>query len=64
MPLELIEQVKDMGVFFSEGYDLAEVTSLGISNPIPDHNMGSIGVPVIDNDVRLVSIEDGATDVK
>ena len=64
MPLELIEQVKDMGAFFGEGYDLVEVTSLGISNPIPGHNMGSIGVPVIDNDVRLVSIEDGATDVK
>ena len=64
MPTELIEQVKDMGIFFGEGYGLSESTALGISNPIMGHKVGSIGVPVPDNDVRLVSIEDGVTDVK
>jgi long-chain acyl-CoA synthetase len=64
MPLELIEQVKDMGIFFGEGYGLSESTALGISNPILGHKVGSIGVPVPDNDVRLVSIKDGVTDVK
>ena len=34
IPVELIEQIKDMGIFFSEGYGLSESTSLGISNPI------------------------------
>jgi long-chain acyl-CoA synthetase len=64
MPTELIEQVKDMGIFFGEGYGLSESTSFGISNPILGHKVGSIGVPIPDIDVRLVSIEDGITDVK
>lgn len=64
MPTELIEQVKDMGIFFGEGYGLSESTALGISNPIMGHKVGSIGVPLPDNDVRLVSIKDGVTDVK
>jgi len=64
MPTELIEQVKDMGIFFGEGYGLSESTALGISNPIMGHKVGSIGVPVPDNDVRLVSVKDGVTDVK
>jgi long-chain acyl-CoA synthetase len=65
MPVELIEQVKDMGIFFTEGYGLSESTSLGISSPILGlKKVGSIGIPVPDNDVRLVSVEDGATDVK
>ncbi|MGZ3537184.1 MAG: AMP-binding protein, partial [Thermodesulfobacteriota bacterium] len=64
MPTELIEQVKDMGIFFGEGYGLSESTALGISNPILGHKVGSIGVPVPDNDVHLVSIKDGVTDVK
>ena len=45
MPTELIEQVKDMGIFFGEGYGLSESTALGISNPIMGHKVGSIGVP-------------------
>jgi long-chain acyl-CoA synthetase len=65
MPVELIEQVKDMGIFFTEGYGLTESTSLGISSPILGlKKVGSIGIPVPDNDVRLVSVEDGVTDVK
>jgi long-chain acyl-CoA synthetase len=64
MPTELIEQIKDMAIFFGEGYGLTESTSLGISNPILGHKVGSIGVPVPDNDVRLVSIKDGVTGVK
>ncbi len=65
MPVELIEQIKDMGISFGEGYGLTESSSLGISNPILGlHKVGSIGIPFIDNDVRLVSIQDGITDVK
>jgi len=63
MPVELIEQVKDMGIFFGEGYGLSESTSLGISNPIWGHKVGSIGIPVIDNDVRLVDLKEGIHDV-
>jgi len=64
MPVEMIEQIKDMGIFFGEGYGLTESSALGISNPILGHKVGSIGIPFIDNDVRLVDLKDGVTDVK
>jgi len=65
MPVELIEKVKDMGIYFSEGYGLSESTSLGIANPVLGmKKAGSIGVPFPDNDVRLVDVESGAEDVK
>ncbi len=64
MPVELIDQVKDMGIFFSEGYGLTESTSLGISNPILGlKKVGSIGVPFPDTDVRLVDVEEGTREV-
>jgi long-chain acyl-CoA synthetase len=64
MPVELIEQVKDMGIYFSEGYGLSESTSLGISNPVLGlKKVGSIGIPFPDNDVRLVDVENGQNDV-
>jgi long-chain acyl-CoA synthetase len=65
MPVELIERVQDMGIFFGEGYGLSESTSLGISSPIMGmKKTGSIGFPFPDNDVRLVDIENGVEDVK
>jgi long-chain acyl-CoA synthetase len=64
MPVELIEKVKDMGIYFSEGYGLSESTALGISNPILGlKKAGSIGIPFPDNDVRLMDIESGETEV-
>jgi long-chain acyl-CoA synthetase len=64
MPVELIEQVKDMGLYFSEGFGMSESSSLGLSNPILGmKKVGSIGVPFPDNDVKLVSIDDGVTEV-
>ncbi|MCJ7547057.1 MAG: AMP-binding protein, partial [Deltaproteobacteria bacterium] len=64
IPVELIDQIRDMGIFFSEGYGLTESTSLGISSPILGlKKVGSIGIPFPDNDVRLVDIEDGTEEV-
>jgi long-chain acyl-CoA synthetase len=64
MPVEMIEKVKDMGTSFSEGYGLTESTALGTANPIMGmKKAGSIGIPFPDNDVRLVSLEDGVTEV-
>ncbi len=64
MPVELIQQVRDMGIFFSEGYGLSESTSLGISNPVLGlKKVGGIGVPFPDNDVRLVDVDKGVEDV-
>ena len=64
MPVEMIEQIKDMGIFFSEGYGLTESSSVGMANPILGlKKAGSIGIPFIDNDIRLVDLEEGIHDV-
>jgi long-chain acyl-CoA synthetase len=64
MATDLIDRVKDMGIYFSEGYGLSESTSVGICNPILGlKKVGSIGVPIPDNDVKLVDIDDGKTEV-
>jgi len=63
MPVELIQKVKDMGIFFSEGWGMSETASAGISSPIMRHKTGSIGCPLPDNDLRLVDVETGLTDV-
>lgn len=65
MPMELIDRIKEMGIYFSEGYGMSESTSLGIANPVLGlKKVGSIGIPFPDNDVRLVDIDDGVTDVE
>ena len=65
MPVELIERVQEMGIYFSEGYGLSESTSLGIANPVLGmKKAGSIGIPFPDNDVRLVDVESGTEEVK
>jgi long-chain acyl-CoA synthetase len=65
MPVELIEKVQEMGIYFSEGYGLSESTSLGTANPVLGmKKAGSIGIPFPDNDVRLVDVESGVEDVK
>jgi len=62
MPVELIEQAKDMGIFFSEGWGMSETTSLGIGSPVLGlKKPGSIGIPFPDMDVRIVDIDDGVT---
>jgi long-chain acyl-CoA synthetase len=64
MPLELIEQVKDLGISYSEGWGMSETTSLGISNPVFGlRKAGSIGIPWPDTDVRLVDVADGKEEV-
>ncbi len=64
MPSELIERVNEMGIGFGEGYGLSESTAMAVSNPLMAHRIGSIGVPMPDNDVRLVDVENGVEDVK
>jgi len=64
MTAELIEKVKDLGIFYGEGWGMSETASLGISNPLLACRTGAIGVPLMENDVRLVDIENGVDDVK
>ncbi len=64
MPTELIEQTRDMGINYGEGWGMSETTSLGISNPLLGlKKAGSIGIPFPDTDVRVVDIEAGVEDV-
>jgi len=63
--VELIQQTRDMGINFSEGWGMSETTSLGIANPVLGlKKAGSIGIPLPDTDVRLVDIENGVEDVE
>jgi long-chain acyl-CoA synthetase len=64
MPSELIDRVAEMGIAFGEGYGLSESTAMGTSNPLLAHRTGSIGIPMPDNDIRLVDIGNGTEDVK
>jgi long-chain acyl-CoA synthetase len=64
MATELIEAIKDMGIYFGEGWGMTETTSVGIGNPLLGmKKIGSIGIPVVGADVRLVDLQDGTTDV-
>ncbi len=64
MPTELIEQVKDMGFQYSEGWGMTETTSLGTGNPLMGlKKAGSIGLPFPDLDVRLVDVTEGLDEV-
>jgi len=64
MPTELIHQLRDMGIFYGEGWGMSETTSLGIANPVLGlSKIGSIGIPFPDTDVRLVNVENGTDDV-
>ncbi len=65
MPVELIEKIKDMGIYFSEGWGMTETCSVGISSPtLGRKKTGSIGIPYPDTAVKLVDVEDGVTEVE
>jgi long-chain acyl-CoA synthetase len=62
---ELIEQVRDLGIFFTEGWGMSETTAEGISTPVMGlKKTGSIGVPLPDTDIRIVDVENGIEEVK
>jgi len=63
-PVELIEKLRDMNVFITEAWGMTESTSLGVVNPILGKKKpGSIGLPAPDNDIRIVDMTDGKTEV-
>lgn len=64
MPVEIIHRIKDMGIFYSEGWSMSETTCAGTQNPILGRSkIGSIGIPVINTDVRLVDLNSGTEEV-
>lgn len=64
MPVEIINRIRDMGIFYSEGWSMSETTCAGTQNPLLGRSkVGSIGIPVIDTDVRLVDLDSGLEEV-
>ncbi len=64
IPVELIDQVEDLGIAYSEGWGMSETTSLGIANPVMGlKKFGSIGIPFPGMDVKLVDIDTGTKEV-
>ena len=64
IPVELIDQVENLGIAYSEGWGMSETTSLGIANPVMGlKKFGSIGIPFPGMDVKLVDLETGTTEV-
>lgn len=64
LPVELVKRMKNLGIFFTEGWGMTETAAMGIANPIMRLKTGTIGVALPDYDVRLVDLEEGARDVK
>jgi long-chain acyl-CoA synthetase len=59
-PVELIDKMLDMNVFYSEGWGMSETTSVGVSNPdLGTKKPLSIGVPIPNADVKIVDSETG-----
>ncbi len=59
-PVELINRLLDMNVYYSEGWGMSETTSVGIANP--DFGLKkplSVGVPVPNMDIRIIDPETG-----
>ncbi|MFP3981546.1 MAG: long-chain-fatty-acid--CoA ligase [Desulfobacterales bacterium] len=64
-PISLIERARDLNICFSEGWGMSETAALGTANPnVGLKKPGSIGIPMPDNDVKLVDPVDGVTEVK
>jgi long-chain acyl-CoA synthetase len=64
MPVDIIRQLKESGILYSEGWGMTETTAMGICNPILGGREGSIGIPVMDTDVRLIDLSIGLHEVK
>ncbi len=64
MPVETINRINNMGIFYSEGWSMSETTCAGTLNPLLGLSKnGSIGIPVIDTDIRLVDLTAGVNEV-
>jgi long-chain acyl-CoA synthetase len=64
MPTELIARVRNLGINFGEGWAMSETAGAGVCNPLLANKVGSIGIPLMDNDIRLVDIDQGIDEVK
>jgi len=65
LPIEVIHDFEKMtGAIIVEGFGLTETTPVTHVNPFGGmRKVGSIGIPISDTEARIVSLEDGVTDV-
>ncbi|MEZ4528100.1 MAG: long-chain fatty acid--CoA ligase [Desulfobacterales bacterium] len=66
LPIEVIRDFEDKtGAVIVEGYGLTETTPVTHVNPFnkEKRKIGSIGLPIPDTECRIVSLEDGETDM-
>jgi long-chain acyl-CoA synthetase len=65
LPRDVLERFESLtGSKIVEGYGLTETSPVTHANPLDGvRKIGSIGVPLPDTDVRVVSLDDGVTDV-
>ena len=60
----LIEQLNDMGIYFSQAWGMSETSGLGTSTPVfGAKKINSIGIPYPDTDIRVVDLSEGIQDV-
>jgi long-chain acyl-CoA synthetase len=64
LPRDVIRDLHDRGIFLIEGMGLTETSSLAFANPMLGRKkVGSVGVPYIDADVRLVDPDGSGREV-
>jgi len=65
LPVEVIHEFEKItGAVIVEGFGLTETTPVTHINPFGGiRKVGSIGVPISDTDCRIVSLDDGVTDI-
>lgn len=64
IPVEMIDQLLDNGIYFSEGWGMSETTSVGIANPIFGMKKpGGIGIPFPDMEIKLVDVDNPEVEV-
>jgi len=65
LPVEVIEQFERMsGAMLFEGYGMTETAAMATSTPtLAKRKPGSIGLPVIGTECKIVDLENGLTDV-
>lgn len=64
IPLKVLQDFKEMtGASLVEGYGLSETISQVTINPMDKPRLGSVGIPVINTDVRIVGLADPSKEV-
>jgi len=64
LPVEVLEKFERLtGARIVEGFGLTETSPVTHANPMGRRKVGSIGVPFIDTDARIVDLETGTKDL-